>query len=108
MSQSETIERPVITVSEQAATVFKAACAKSAPESVILFSVRMQGDSLAHVITIAERTRPGDVVFTQHGVTMAVSEEQVPILQGTEVDYRQDADGGAFVVSNPNTGSGKQ
>lgn len=102
MSQSDTIERPVIRLSEEAANVIKSACTEQSA-SLVRFSIAVQGDKVIHGISLETDSTPEDVVFEQHNLKMAVAREQVPFLNGTEVDYRgDDQDGGHFVVANPN------
>lgn len=103
MSQSDAMERPIITVTEEAAAVIKAACAQDPiSSSVVRFSVERQGDSLVHGIRLEAETAPDDVIFEQHDLTMAVHQDQVPLLAGTSIDYRSEGAGGRFVVANPN------
>lgn len=101
MSQPDTLERPVVTITEQAATVIKSACEEQSAK-LVRFSVALQGDSVVHGITLEMAAAPEDVLFEQHDLTLAVNREQVPLLQGTEIDYRGDTPDGHFVVANPN------
>lgn len=101
MSQSETIERPVIRLSEQAASVIKTACDEQSA-SLVRFTIAVQGENVVHGISLERDPTPEDVVFEQHDLKMAVAKEQVPFLNGTEVDYRGEGQDGHFVVANPN------
>ncbi|AYC29961.1 HesB/IscA family protein [Paenisporosarcina cavernae] len=43
-----------------------------------------------------------DVTLSQHGITIVVSKDDAPILNGTEIDYKQSLMGGGFTINNPN------
>lgn len=43
-----------------------------------------------------------DLQLTQHGLEILVKKEDAPILQGTQVDYKQSLMGGGFTIENPN------
>ena len=43
-----------------------------------------------------------DLVNVQHGLTVLVTREDAPILQGTKIDYKQSLMGGGFTIDNPN------
>lgn len=105
MSATDTLERPVVTITAQAAGVIRAACeAMDPPASVVYLSVHREGDRIAHRLDLKNGTTPGDIVSDQHELAVAVSADQVPLLQGAEVDYVAEGAGGKFVVSNPNLG----
>lgn len=101
MSQPEVLKRPVLTITEDAATVIRSACEEQSAR-LVRFSVAVQGDSVVHGITLDVEPAPEDVVFEQHDLTLAVNREQVPLLQGTKIDYEGDTADGHFVVANPN------
>ncbi len=101
MSQPEVLERPVITVTEQAAAIIKSACEEQSAK-LVRFTVSLQGENVVHGISLEMDPAPEDVVFEQHDLTMAVNKEQVPLLKGTEIDYLGEDAAGHFVVANPN------
>lgn len=49
----------------------------------------------------AERTEV-DFADEQHGLQIAVIQEDAPILMGTKIDYKQSLMGGGFTIDNPN------
>jgi Fe-S cluster assembly iron-binding protein IscA len=71
---------------------------------VVHLSVHQQGDSVAHRLDLRNEAGPDDLVSDQHELAIAVSSDQVPMLQGAEVDYVAEGPGGKFIVSNPNLG----
>jgi iron-sulfur cluster assembly accessory protein len=104
MSQTDnSTPMPVVTVTEQAASVIKAACASIEPPATIVhFSIMEQGDGVAHRMELRTETDPDDLISQQHDLTVAVSPEQVEVLKGAEVDFIGEGNAGKFVVTNPN------
>jgi iron-sulfur cluster assembly protein len=48
----------------------------------------------------------GDQVFDQDGVKLIVDPMSLQHLDGAEIDYREDGDGGGFAINNPNSAPG--
>jgi iron-sulfur cluster assembly protein len=46
--------------------------------------------------------KENDLQFAQHGIQILVNKEDVPILNGTQIDYKQSMMGGGFTIENPN------
>ena len=42
------------------------------------------------------------MLLEQHGLQIIVSSEDVEILEGTQVDYKESLMGGGFTIENPN------
>ena len=97
--------RRAASITAQAAAVLKAACqSMDPPASVVQVSVQQQGETIAHRLDLKNEAGPSDLVSDQHDVAVAVDSEHVPMLQGAEIDYVPEGQGGKFVVSNPNLG----
>ena len=45
---------------------------------------------------------PDDILLEQHGLQILVSSEDVGVLEGTQVDYKESLMGGGFTINNPN------
>ena len=43
-----------------------------------------------------------DRVFEAHGVKVVIDEASLDLLKGSEVDFKEDLIGSAFVINNPN------
>ncbi|MHA6258792.1 HesB/IscA family protein [Sporosarcina sp. CAU 1771] len=43
-----------------------------------------------------------DILLEQHGIEIIVSSDDVDILNGTQVDYKESLMGGGFTIENPN------
>lgn len=94
-----------ITISPSAAVILKAAVDSSSVspgDAVIRFAVVRDEDTFAHQVTLEAAPVADDVVFEQHGLTMAVAPEQVPVLAGAHFDIQVEAGEPHLVVSNPN------
>lgn len=56
----------------------------------------------AYVVDYAEGQTSEDVVFEDHGVKVVVSRENLPYLDGTQVDYVRQGLNESFKFHNPN------
>ncbi|HKV98109.1 MAG TPA: iron-sulfur cluster assembly accessory protein [Gammaproteobacteria bacterium] len=56
----------------------------------------------AYVVDYADTAGPEDVVFEQHGVKVLVSRENLPLLDGTCVDFIRKGLNESFQFDNPN------
>ncbi|MBU6470568.1 MAG: iron-sulfur cluster assembly accessory protein [Gammaproteobacteria bacterium] len=56
----------------------------------------------AYVVDYADTASPEDVVFEQHGVKVLVSRENLPLLDGTRVDFIRKGLNESFQFDNPN------
>ncbi len=66
-------------------------------------SVRRTGCSgFAYVVNYADETRPGDVVFEDHGVKVFVDKDSLALIDGTIVDFVKHGLNEAFRFHNPN------
>ena len=43
-----------------------------------------------------------DQSLSQHGIEMIVAKDDVDILKGTQIDYKESLMGGGFTIENPN------
>lgn len=43
-----------------------------------------------------------DLLLSQHGLDIIVNTDDVDILKGTEIDYKESLMGGGFTIENPN------
>ena len=41
-------------------------------------------------------------MLSQHGIEMIVAKDDVDILKGTQIDYKESLMGGGFTIENPN------
>jgi len=54
------------------------------------------------VVDYADQAQPEDVIFEQHGVKLLVSRENLPLLDGTQVDFVRNGLNESFQFRNPN------
>ena len=48
----------------------------------------------------------GDQVFEAHGVRLLVDGESLPLLEGAEIDFKEEIGHEGFTINNPNAKSG--
>lgn len=56
----------------------------------------------AYVVDYADAAQPEDVIFEQHGIKVLVSRENLPLLDGTQVDFVRQGLNESFQFHNPN------
>ena len=92
-----------ITLTESAARHVAAHLAKRGKGVGLRLGVRRSGCSgFAYDVEYADEVRPGDAEFESHGVRILVDLKSLPMLEGTELDYRRDGLNAAFRFTNPN------
>ena len=57
---------------------------------------------LSYGMAFDKEQHEDDFIDEQHQLTILVSSEDAPILQGTKIDYKQSLMGGGFTIDNPN------
>ena len=92
-----------ISLTESAATRVRTYLASRGSGLGLRLGVRKTGCSgFAYVVNYADDTRPGDVVFEDHGVKVFVDSESLTLVNGTIVDFVKQGLNEAFKFSNPN------
>lgn len=56
----------------------------------------------AYVVDYADKIDPDDQVFESHGIKVIVSVQNLPYLDGMEIDYGRDGTKEGFKFNNPN------
>jgi iron-sulfur cluster assembly protein len=56
----------------------------------------------AYVVDYADEVTSEDSVFEQHGVKLVVNNQDLPFLDGVEIDYTREGINEAFRFNNPN------
>ena len=95
---------PVITLTEQAVRIAKAAMEKEGAQGFGLRVGVVGGGCSGFQYQLAFEERPGadDLVFEQGGVTIFVDPTSRPHLQGMTLDYVTGLHGAGFKFLNPN------
>lgn len=76
---------------------------EQSPGAGIRIGVKDAGCSgLTYVVGLAERIGPEDRVFEQDGVKVVISSDDLPFLDGIELDYCRNGLNEAFQFNNPN------
>jgi iron-sulfur cluster assembly protein len=92
-----------LTVTDSAAKQISKQLAQRGNGVGLRLGVRKAGCSgFAYVIDYADTVSPDDEVFEQNGVTLVVKMDDLPFLDGIEVDYRREGINAAFRFNNPN------
>ena len=56
---------------------------------------------LAYKLEYADDTKPEDLRFESHGVTVVIDPKSLPYLEGTELDFTREGLNEGFKVHNP-------
>jgi iron-sulfur cluster assembly protein len=92
-----------ITLTEKAAAQVARQLQKRGKGLGLRLGVRKSGcTGFAYVVDYADAAEPDDAVFEQHGVKVFIREEDLPYLDGVEVDFRREGISEAFKFHNPN------
>ena len=92
-----------ITLTEKAADRARSYLAKQEQAQGLRLSVRNTGCSgYMYTVTLAERIEADDQVFESQGVKVVVSSQNLPYLDGMEVDYAKSGLNEGFRFRNPN------
>lgn len=76
----------------------------SSPDSIGLrLGVRRYGCSgWGYVVDLTRERKDGDTIFEQSGVSVLVDSQALPLVDGTEIDFRREGLNEQFVFRNPN------
>jgi iron-sulfur cluster assembly protein len=92
-----------ITLTDAAAQRVSGYLAKQSDTVGLRLGVRKTGCSgFAYHIEYAKEISASDVTFQDHGITLVVGEDVLPMLQGMQVDFVKQGLNEAFKFRNPN------
>lgn len=57
---------------------------------------------LNYVLHFTEEKTETDTKFETNGITVVISNKDVPIVKNTEIDFKENLMGGGFIINNPN------
>jgi iron-sulfur cluster assembly protein len=99
-----TAEKRVIELTEAAAYRIKEMAKHNEEEGAYLrLAIHGGGCSgLTYGMNFDQNINEDDYTDEQHGIKILVSQQDVPILMGTKIDYKQSLMGGGFTIDNPN------
>lgn len=93
----------LIQVTEKAARQIEKQLAKRGKGVGLRLGVRKSGCSgFAYLLDYADDIAADERVFEQHGVKVLVRNEDLPVLNGLELDYSREGISEAFRFNNPN------
>jgi len=92
-----------LTLTENAAKQIAKQIARRGKGMGLRLGIKKSGCSgFAYVVDYADDVAPDDSVFEQHGVRLVVKNQDLPFLDGIEVDYSREGINEAFRFNNPN------
>lgn len=92
----------MITLTPSAIERVNKVLARAEGAQAIRVGVKESGCSgFSYVVEQAKAVEDNDMTFDQDGVTIVVAKEHLPMLDGIELDYRQDGINSAFAFKNP-------
>lgn len=92
-----------MSLTEKAANQIKRQLARRGHGLGLRLGVRKAGCSgFAYVVDYADEITADDCVSEHHGVRLIVRTDDVPLLDGIEVDYTREGINEAFRFNNPN------
>ncbi|MFO1418029.1 MAG: iron-sulfur cluster assembly accessory protein [Methylotetracoccus sp.] len=92
-----------MSLTEKAANQIKRQLARRGHGLGLRLGVRKAGCSgFAYVVDYADEITADDCVSEHHGVQLIVRNDDVPLLDGIEVDYTREGINEAFRFNNPN------
>lgn len=59
----------------------------------------------SYTVDYADEAAPADATFEDHGVTVVIDREILPVLEGATIDYVREGLNERFVFDNPNVGA---
>lgn len=100
----EEIDTSTITMTEAAATRFKAILMSDQKEGWGLRFADKPGGcgGFEYVLEFAETQKADDERFESHGVAIYVNRKMLPRLMGCQIDYLEGLMGSGFKITNPN------
>ncbi|MCE8003101.1 HesB/IscA family protein [Billgrantia ethanolica] len=92
-----------LSITSSAAEQIQRALAERGHGLGLRVSVKPSGCSgYSYVLDFADQAANDDAVFEEHGVTVFVTPEALPMLDGSEVDYVSEGLNRFFRFNNPN------
>ncbi|WP_028874171.1 HesB/IscA family protein [Tepidiphilus margaritifer] len=92
-----------ITLTERAAAQVRRILEKRGHGLGLKLGVTPSGcTGFAYKLDVADTAGPQDLVFESHGVKVLVAQDDLPMLDGTVIDYRREGLNESFKFDNPN------
>jgi iron-sulfur cluster assembly protein len=92
-----------VSVTESAAQQIQRQLTKRGSGLGLRLGVKKSGCSgYAYVLDYVDASESNDQIFDLLGVKIVVKDDDLPLLEGIEIDYRKDGLNAAFKFNNPN------
>jgi iron-sulfur cluster assembly protein len=96
-------KRMAITLTEKAASQIKKQLEKRGKGIGLKLGVKRSGCSgYAYALDYADQLQDDETVFEEHGVKLIVKQDDLPYIDGMQLDYRREGINEAFQFNNPN------
>jgi iron-sulfur cluster assembly protein len=93
----------MITISEAASLQIKDMMKEEDDAKFLRVGVKGGGCSgLSYGMGFATEKEEADLELEQHGIQVVINKTDAPILEGVQIDYKQNMMGGGFTIENPN------
>jgi iron-sulfur cluster assembly accessory protein len=95
----------VITLTENAAEKVNGFLADEPDASEVALRVAVQAGGCAgfrYALFFDDRKLDGDLVESQHGVTIRIDKMSSPYIQGSVIDWKESLEASGFAIENPN------
>jgi iron-sulfur cluster assembly protein len=92
-----------VSLTDSAARRVKACLSKRGHGSGLRIGIKGAGCSgFAYVLDYADEISAADKVFEEHGLKVVIAVENLPYIDGSQIDYVKDGLNEKFVFHNPN------
>ena len=96
----------IVSLSESAAQRICDLVQEEGTDSFLRIQVQGGGcKGFQYSFDLDKEIQEGDQIFEKNGAKVVVDESSLEVIAGSEVDYKQDLIGAAFLLTNPNASS---
>jgi len=97
-----------LTLTENAARKILSLIEEETSSAPQMFRVMVSGGGCAgfqYGFSLDEKVQEDDLVFEDKGVSVAVDEASLSLIEGSQIDYVEELIGSSFQIKNPNASS---
>ncbi|HUX79026.1 MAG TPA: iron-sulfur cluster insertion protein ErpA [Alphaproteobacteria bacterium] len=97
-----------LTLTENAAQKILSLINEESSAAAQMFRITVSGGGCAgfqYGFSLDDATHDDDIVFVDKGVTVAVDEASLALIEGSQIDYVEELIGSSFQIKNPNASS---
>jgi iron-sulfur cluster insertion protein len=97
-----------LTLTENAALKIRSLIKEESSSASQMFRIMVSGGGCAgfqYGFSLDNTVHEDDLVFEDKGITVAVDEASLTLLEGSQIDYVEELIGSSFQIKNPNASS---